>query len=148
MTDKNDFGVSSVIGTILMIAVTISVASIIFMSFSMDGAESSTSWSTNSITIVNAANGFIVSDCGQNVLWDDFSIKTDHTDTTISINSEKSFPVGTNWTKINTTNFDISGFVTAGDYFIVDGVEDSEYIKVYFRNDPANVLQGPWIVKV
>jgi flagellin-like protein len=144
----NNSAVSSVIGTVLMVAIVVSIASILYISLSSDATENSASFTPSALTIVNSDNGFMVANCDVDTLWDQFSIKTDHANTTISINGGPLYRVGMNWTNINTTNFEVSDYVIAGDNFTIHGVEDVEYIIIYIKNDPANKLQGRWIINI
>ena len=148
MMSKKDLGVSSVIGTILAVGITVMFAALIYTAISMEGTEENSKWADSKITILKNDNGFIVTKCSENMLWSDFSLSTDNPYIKISINDNDPYLVGNNWTKINEEHFNITGFVTAGDSFNFLNIGDVDYITVSIRNDITNILQCNYVVNV
>ena len=148
MIRKDDSGVSTIIGIILGVGITVMIAGFIYTAISMEGTEENGRWADTSITILKNNNGFIVTKCSENILWSDFSLSTDNPYIRISINDNDPYLVGDNWTKINEEHFNITGYVTAGDSFNFHNFGDADYITVTIRNDVTNILQCRYIVNI
>jgi hypothetical protein len=153
---KDIFGVSPLVGVMLMVVIVVAIGASVYLNMVslVGGTGEKETIPHFAINIYN--NRIIVTKCDQQILWNDFSIKTNNPDTTVSINDGTPYLVGTdwyvinttNWYVINTTNFGISGYVNAGNYFIFGGTDVSGYITISIRHDITNTLLGQWIVHV
>ena len=145
---KDTFGVSPLVGFMLMVVIVVAIGASVYLNIVSLVGGTGEKETIPHFAISSHNNKIIVTKCDQQILWNDFSIKTDNPDTTVSIKDGTPYLVGADWYIINTTNFGISGYVNAGDYFIFDGTEVSGYITISIRHDITNTLLGQWIVHI
>ena len=147
---EKEAGVSAVIGVILMVAITVAIAATVYVYVS--GMIGGPGQQTPQLQfIVDSTNDKItVSTASSGINWDDFSIKTDTTNATLSMNGQTAHSTGISWTEVDTANFGTSTptNVGAGDYFTVAGANVSGNVEISLRYDPTNSLVGTWTVNV
>jgi len=141
-------GVSAVIGVILMVAIVISVISIIYYYTNIATESKVESLNILQFTKYKSAGSNIlsVSFISEDIYWEDVSLRTDNPNMRFSFKGGPEFLVGDNWCSVNHSNFGSSGIIKVGDLFFIGGDDIDGKTVIMFRNDLNGQLLGKWTI--